>query len=134
MQSSSLSTSVFHFESSGCLQEPCMRLRPETRPPSPPHHRVSSSIKASQISNTSASSSLTATAQSTAIPTTEFPQTPHRLDKTIMAEPSPIPAHQTTDSDSTPIPNGAPVAADIEMADSVPMQEVCLPVHHVELL
>lgn len=48
-----------------------------------------------------------------------------------MADPSPSTAQQTTDLEGTPLangtPNGTPVPADIEMADSIPAQEVCFP-------
>jgi hypothetical protein len=48
-----------------------------------------------------------------------------------MAEPSPNPAQQIADQESTPLANGTEAPADIEMADSVPTQEVhTLPSHH----
>lgn len=44
-----------------------------------------------------------------------------------MAEPSPNPAQPVLESE-TPITNGTPAAADVEMADSAPMQEANTPI------
>lgn len=46
-----------------------------------------------------------------------------------MAEPSPIPAQQLADPEPTPLANGTPAPADIEMADPIPTQEVRFPPH-----
>ncbi|KAF2035850.1 hypothetical protein EK21DRAFT_53370 [Setomelanomma holmii] len=43
-----------------------------------------------------------------------------------MAEPSPNPAQQFPDQESATLANGTPAPADIEMADSIPTQEVCI--------
>lgn len=45
-----------------------------------------------------------------------------------MAEPSPNPVLEPTEQESTPLANGTPAPADIEMTDSVPAQEVHDPV------
>jgi hypothetical protein len=89
---------------------------------SPPHHRISSSTKA--LSNPQAQHTTTlsdprqnthASKQSVAL------QIPNR---TTMAEPTPNTAPQIAESEPTPITNGTPAVNDVEMADSIPAQEV----------
>jgi COMPASS component SDC1 len=95
----------------------------ETSPPSPPHHRISSSNKASTASSRDHSTRHhCAIFEDLDVPIR--PANSSRLTATTMAEPSPNPAQPTADPESTPLANGDSAPADIEMADSVPAQDV----------